>query len=248
MFAMNGYDLDAQHLNLDKKNSILHWSGMDYQRLFQRNWNSHTQDLIDQGYSDSTVIEYRYNSHGFRDRDFDSTPSGLALGCSFTEGTGIHEEHSWPRVLSKDININIWNLGVAGSCVDTCFRLLHYWISRLNVKFVVLSTPPLYRVELYHENFPYTLMNGGASVQTAMFSDWYKMWATDDCNAESNRVRNILAMQQICNQYNIPIVYIHVEDWPERLDHGRDLSHPGTKSNNAFAMQMRQKLIEENVI
>ncbi len=49
------------------------------------------------------AVEFDYNSHGFRDRTFGERNEGVlrvaVVGDSFTEGQGVREEHTFPRVL-----------------------------------------------------------------------------------------------------------------------------------------------------
>lgn len=244
---MNGYEISPDHPNTLKKNLTLYWSGMDTEDRFLKNWSSEPtrSQLINFNYTDQTTITYKYNSHGFRDSEFDSTPSGLALGCSFTEGIGIEENQTWPKVLSKKLNFNIWNLGIGGTGADTCFRMLAYWIDKLHIKFVTMSVPPVDRVEVFFDGAPSTLTNN--QQQFGILKSWFKVWASEDQNHQISRLKNILAIEQICSQRNIPLVYMNVEDW-DPYDRARDLSHLGTKSNEVFANKIYKRIIERNIL
>lgn len=54
------------------------------------------------------AVEYRYNSLGFRDAEIGPKPARvqrvLVLGDSFTEGQGVREEDTYPRVLENLLN------------------------------------------------------------------------------------------------------------------------------------------------
>ena len=89
-----------------------------------------------------TDIEYKFNSHGFRCDEF-SLPSELPivfLGCSFTEGVGLHQHETWSYQLIEKIrnktnkNIPYWNLGLGGTGIDTQSRLLYFLTTILNIK------------------------------------------------------------------------------------------------------------------
>jgi len=54
------------------------------------------------------AVEYRYNALGFRDAEVGPKPPGVlrvfVLGDSFTEGQGVREPDSYPRVLDRLLN------------------------------------------------------------------------------------------------------------------------------------------------
>ena len=127
----------GEHTQTQFANKSLRWSGADSEQRFDQHQRDPVKSKILQelGWTKESIT-YNYNSAGFRDRQFDSTVSGIAIGCSITEGTGVREEQTWPSVLEKSTNYKVWNLGVAGCSLDCCFRLLDYWIRHLNAKFV----------------------------------------------------------------------------------------------------------------
>jgi hypothetical protein len=231
-------DSGPKHKNYNVKGLVLSWKDSDSQWEFEKNCKDPAkQKLLEQlGWLEPNCISYKFNSFGFRDEEFDSRPCGIALGCSFTEGTGLPEHTVWPRVLSKMTGTHTWNLGVGGSSIDTTFRLLDYWLTKLSPKFVTLCTPPDGRVEVFDRDEPLTLMPGINSILEP-FNAFFKVWASSDTNAMISKQKNLLAMQQLCNQANIPLVYL---DYTSMITHGdaRDLAHFGVNSHANFAEQI----------
>lgn len=81
---------------------------------------------------------YKDNSYGFRfDNDFknfdtltvnDWQNMYVCLGCSWTYGTGVTPEYTWPAQLSEKLGEKCLNLGVQGSGIQTSYRILEAWI------------------------------------------------------------------------------------------------------------------------
>jgi lysophospholipase L1-like esterase len=71
------------------------------------------------------AVEYRYNSLGFRDREFaprrPCVRRLIVLGDSFTEGQGVRREDAYPSVLDRLLNAarpgswEVWNAGRRGA-------------------------------------------------------------------------------------------------------------------------------------
>lgn len=95
-------------------------------------------------------FSYRLNIHGFRCNDFNTMDfnkkSIVYLGCSFTFGIGLPEEHIWCSVLHKmiqdryDEEFNFINLGVPGGSVDEYLRFIP-WLTKFNTQMVITNNP-----------------------------------------------------------------------------------------------------------
>lgn len=225
------------HHNFKFRNKTSRWAGTDSQDQFEQNSKDpdKLKQLQDLGWTDLGAIWYSYNSHGFRDVEFDDRPCGIAIGCSHTEGLGIPQSAAWPSVLSKLTNTHVWNLGVGGSSIDTCFRLLDYWLPILKPQFVTMCVPPADRVEVIDRG-------NAASITVNLVGpeylhSYYKVWASDDANAAISKRKNLLAMQQLCDVANIPLRYIDSNTWLSGA-HARDLMHHGVDANAEFAQRM----------
>lgn len=224
------------------------WFGMDSKKNFDENIkdSKKARHLATSGLDKPGCITYSYNSRGFRSREFDNTPSGIALGCSFTEGVGIPVESTWPSQLSNLLDTNIWNLGVGSSSADTAFNLLEHYINELNVQFVLLCAPPMDRFEFFRYEEPIRIM-AIASIHPPLYETFIKEWFTTEKNSSINQRKNVLAMQQICSQRNIPFFHLYTTT-DFRFDmQARDCAHAGVESNLEFAVKMHNKITGNNL-
>ena len=238
-------DPGPKHANWSNEKSTL-WDGSDHEKLYQ----SHIKDpknralLEKYGWVDTT-IEYRFNRQRFRADEFDNRPCGLSLGCSFTRGTGLHEHQVWPSVLSTLSDLHFWNLGVGGGAMDTCTRLLGYYIGKLRPRIVVLFEPPKRRFEFHDDGFWHIM-----GINAPNFQDFQKVYYAYDENSIINHRRNMLSMQQICVQNNVPFYSLactnnNVFPPVERSDLARDLLHQGPLAQQQLAEAMYQKIAPE---
>ena len=226
-----------QHKNSHLANTTHLWYGTDSEESFA----SHCSDpitykqLADLGYLD-TKITYTYNEQGFRSIKFDKTISaGLALGCSFTQGVGLSEEQVWPSIVSKQLNCPVWNLGVGSNSMDTVFRLADYWVPILNPKFVLVACPAANRIEFYNSNGEFINVLPGDS---SNHLNYYKEWILTPINARLNFKKNLLAITTICNQHNIPLVALSIDNDFSFDKQARDLAHSGPVAQTKFANKM----------
>lgn len=225
------------HFNQQFSSTTQFCSGTDTEENFNTNCKieKNYKKLKNLGWLDGEVLTYRYNSQGFRDDEFDQQPAGIALGCSHTKGVGIHAEHAWPRQLQNMLGQKIWNLGVGGAALDTCYRLLEYWIEHLNVEFVVCAVPGISRYELFANNNWSTLLPSEHTwTNMPWLSEYHKNYLTYDQNSEVNRRKNLQAMQHICNQHAVPFYYNLMEDFGDGAS-ARDLLHCGPDAHEELA-------------
>ena len=238
-------DPGPKHANWSDKKLTL-WDGSDYEKLYQSHIKdpSHRVLLEKYGWIDTT-IEYRFNTQCFRADEFDNRPCGLSLGCSFTRGIGLKEDQTWPSVISKLSGLHFWNLGVGGGAMDTCTRLLDYYINKLKPQFVILLSPPKHRFEFHDDGFWHVM-----GINAPNFQDFQKVYYAYDENSIINHRRNMLSMQQICAQNNVPFYSWECTDnrvFPpvERSDLARDLLHQGPAAQQQLAEAMYQKIAPE---
>ena len=225
------------HFNQQFASTTQLWSGSDTDERFKKNCaiEENYKKLNDLGWLDGEVLTYRYNSQGFRDEEFDQQPAGIALGCSHTQGVGIPAEHAWPQQLQNLLGQKVWNLGSGGAALDTCYRLLDYWIEHLNAKFVVCAVPGIARYEIFNSNWSNILPSMSLEIQDL---DWLvgyqKNYLLYDQNSELNRRKNIQAMQYICDKHGVPFYYDLLEDFVgDPL--ARDLMHCGADAQERLA-------------
>jgi len=117
--AIPAPDLPATNM---KGRAASAWLGVDNLESYQNRTPS--------GYN-STDIEYRFNSHGYRCREFDDRGdiNILLLGGSETLGIGVAEEQTYAARLEASLNerhdksVRVWNLGMTVCSNDTIARL-----------------------------------------------------------------------------------------------------------------------------
>jgi hypothetical protein len=217
---------------------------MDSQQTFA----NHVKDpgsqskLAQYGWLEPNCISYSFNTAGFRDDEFTGEPAGLALGCSFTQGIGVDMPNTWARQLSNLTGQRIWNLGVGGGASDTMFRLAEYWLEHLNIKFVTMLVPNVERVEIWDNGRPHILMHNTDNMQNLV--EYKKVYWSNNINGEINQRKNLLAIQQLCTQKQIPICWMFKDDI-DPVDLGRDLAHCGRKSTAIIAEKMYEMIKEK---
>jgi hypothetical protein len=235
-----------QH-NYFYKGSTIHWNGSDQLELYKKNMQkSSTRILLQKHGWINSDIEYSYNSHGFRCPEFDNTPCALALGCSFTEGTGLHLYQAWPYRLSTILNFTVWNLGSGGGSIDTVFRILEHYINRLNTKYIFLLLPPVDRLEYCNIENGFPIIHPS---QVASHHSFAKEWLSQSFNGIYNTKKTLLAIEQLCAKANIPLFtycskdalfeYVHNDN--RNIDFARDLMHPGVSYQEYVANIMYSK-------
>lgn len=233
----------CDHFARDRAGQTLNWTSTDDEKTFQENCQDPVQKsrLEQLGWLDPGAITYRHNSHGFRCPEFDQRPSGIALGASVTFGVGVPESQTWSQVLARSMGIHVWNLGVEGGALDTCFRVLKYYINQLNVEFVALVVPPTGRFELMSHHGRYQVF--GMHMEPDRHFDYIKEWLVSDENAQLNSEKNIRAMRDLCHEQDIEFYFPGFDAFfPDDGGQARDLKHPGTTAHREFAEIVRQNL------
>ena len=239
----------ATHFNINRAGKQLDWHSMDNKERFEQNCQDPEKKIKLQslGFLEPNCVTYKFNHQGFRCDEFDDRPAGMALGCSFTEGVGISVNDTWPAVLSGLVGQHIWNLGLGGGSMDTCFRMLDHYIDILNPKFIVLCHPPAQRFEFFDKYNKSRVLIAG-HLDTEVHKEFGQEWMANDTNIKTNQRRNLLAMKWRCQEKNIPFFAFSVTNTPNNQDDlwkdacARDLSHPGGDTNHHFAHKIYKKI------
>lgn len=222
-------------------NQHLDWFGTDSQDAYHKHLsNSDTRQRIKSAHWLDANITYQFNEHGFRSDNFDQGPGFVALGCSHTQGVGLPYNSMWATIVARALEIQSWNLGIAGGSMDTCFRLAQYWLPKLKPKFVVILEPR-YRVEIHRKKIIESI---SLATDERVAECWYlKEFATNEENSHNNQLKNRFAIQAICTELQIPLYHWTTDTWQqqpmdsvgESYDEARDLAHPGVRHNKNFA-------------
>lgn len=221
----------------------IHWMSPDTKENYQRHLNdSAKRHMLQQfGWVDQH-IDYTFNSDGFRTDEFDDRPNFVTIGCSFTQGVAVNRSDTWAQLVSDQLGLSVWNLGVAGASADTCYRIIKHYAPILKPKFVVLLEPRYNRVELHYSDHqkPYSI-NWAYDAESWGNSGYLKTWLSNDYNMQLYAEKNRASIAHVCNKLDIPVVMYAPNDYIDlvadktQLDLGRDLLHPGRLNNRAFA-------------
>lgn len=236
---MTDYSTVPHHPWYRFRNQQLHWVPGDTLEQWQNNMAdpARRKVLEKYGWNNPEAITYKFNSHGFRCAEFNNDPALVTIGCSFTGGLALPYDHIWPTLAADQLKLACVNLGVAGVGMDTCFRLLHFYIEKLNAKVVGLLCPEDTR-------FEWTTTNGEieyVSPYTINHDYAHRMWYQHENNGKQNFIKNLMAIKYLCLANQIKLVVLHqdpdlfntpAEDpWPP----GRDLAHVGSVSHKECA-------------
>ena len=155
------------------------------------------------GWTDDTVIEYQFNSGGFRTDEFDQSERIVILGSSPTVGVGLHRSQTWSELLSKKINMPIWNLATGTGCLDTMYRVLKNYLPQLNVTMVIEFGGEKDAFEIYYQN-KWHVVNSPTDYSNSDLQSTTNIWYTHLENQQTNQEKNTDAMRWICNQHRVP--------------------------------------------
>lgn len=224
----------------DYANKTLNWLPMDTQERYNQNLKENFDLLHRFGWIDQQ-IEYKFNSHGFRTKEFMDLPSAVFLGCSHTAGVGLPVENTWPYYVSNNINLHCYNLAIGGGSNDLAFRISYYYLEKLKPKIVFLLSPEPARIEILTPNDVLSIIPNDKDQQVGYY---YKLFLSNDKNFILNQQKNILGIESLCNRLKIKFVYI---DEPyaietNSLDLARDLMHKGPESNFNLAQRFLNML------
>jgi hypothetical protein len=216
------------HFNTCVRGQTVYFNGSDHKDLWEKNIkiSENYKFFEENGWLDEKAISYTFNTHGFRCEEFDQRPAWLALGCSFTEGVGLSINDVWPILLNKLIDKHIWNMGVGSSALDTCFRLLDYYIDKLNVQGIFLLQPPKHRIEIFTDGKPVMYL---PSDEYDKHYPLFKHWISDDTNVTVSIRKNLLAIQKLCDSKDVRLITRPSTDLNSGKSYcrARDLIHHG---------------------
>jgi lysophospholipase L1-like esterase len=217
------------------------WDTSDSEKTFLKNSQDSTARtrLETLGWL-NTIIEYRFNQEGFRTCEFDQHFDVICFGCSFTMGTGVHAEDTWPSQLQAISGLAVANLGHAGSSNDTVFRYAEHYLSRLTPKFAVWLQTDMHRLELVDDALSVNLNILAGDTKNPCANDYFtKIWFSSETNQRLNLKKNTLAFEHLCYHRNITPVVLprdsigSLRPWPDGM--ARDLVHPGAEAYKQIA-------------
>jgi len=121
--------------------------------------------MIPERYLDPSVVRYKFNSLGYRTKEFDEFKDNefmLCIGCSYTEGTGIAEEDIWHTYVGGKVDLPVMNLGYGGAGPDVVeLNIMQYFKAGYPKPKIVLVQWPGFLRKIFvperHRQEPYSI-------------------------------------------------------------------------------------------
>ena len=235
------------HYYTQHSNKTINWVGTDQQER-QSEIKSNPVEFkkwIASGWDNNSVIEYVFNEHGFRTDSFDQSRRIAVFGSSQTVGVGLSQEQSWPSIFGKILNQPIWNLATGSGAIDTCYRMIKYYVEELNISAIVLAIPEDNKWELWDNKGSPRLVNGKIQPGIQEICD---AWESHENNKIINREKNLEAIKYICYKKQLPFIAFDLGDANkytpvEPIDWSRCMCHVGPRYHNAIANWIIEKLL-----
>ena len=218
------------------------------------------QQLLENNWIDKDII-YQFNSRGFRTPEFTDKENFLVLGCSFTCGVGLPEEMMWANLLSKSLGLDVWNLGVGGSGSDTCYRIADHYIPKLRPRYVIMLEPEHARTEIFAAVHGVSVWpqivrpDINDSMRYLTDNNYMKTWWLYDENSRIRAQKCVQAIAYLCYKYHVEFYHYKAVDFISQkfwklmsgvlVDVARDLAHPGPATNQCFAKQVFDDIINK---
>jgi hypothetical protein len=103
--------------------------------------------------SDIGSCYYTFNELGFRgDSPKKKGTRVMSVGCSHTEGIGVHNHQTWSHYLTRNMKSAVdLNLGISGRSNDYISRTIISWTDYLNPDLVLVMYTYPHRREFYRE-------------------------------------------------------------------------------------------------
>lgn len=182
-------------------------------------------------------ITYQRNEYGHRNKSINELSDDFILcsGCSLTEGIGLHNDDIYPTLLSKSLNKDVYNLGLASSGQDLIYYNLSLWFGNIKKK------PKLVVIQDTYNDRAFIDKNGGIlplgpwfdripkDMLTNMETENFKSLVLSEFSEHYNVIMKQMFLSHMAS-LNIPVITIDPDDF-KPLDFARDLKHPGVKTH-----------------
>jgi hypothetical protein len=228
----------------------------------QENFDANKKRLGDSWYYAKNKISYKRNSLGHRTvelKELNLDNYIICTGCSITEGIALEEQYRYSSLLRKELNVDVYNMGVASSGNDTLVHNLLTWLSSIEKKpkFIVIQWTDIHRFMTM--DYDDTIQLKGLWLNTEPHITRF-ITSGDEIHyfqSKSKYLRNLLK-----TIVNIPIIEIPWStDFPKTdnqtdiilsktnfVDYGRDFMHPGIKTHRRWADMIIEKQFNRSLI
>lgn len=208
-----------------KSNRVLKFTQTDSEEKFYQNKKKFGVDWY---YFDKD-IEYKYNSWGYRTKEFSELSDDylLVIGCSFTEGIGLEYNDIWASKLGKKLNLDVFNLGIGGAGPDISSHntilfhnfllenkkfpkyVIYQWTFENRTSYMINDEYNSLNIETFSISYP----KDSYSKNHKKYYDWY-IHSFIDNGGELIKQNNLASM--LCNNIwksmNIPVYHWTWED------------------------------------
>ena len=214
----------------------------------QENFEANKKRLGDGWHYSLNPITYKRNSLGHRTSELKNLNLDnyiICTGCSITEGIALEEQCRYSSLLSNDLNLDVYNMGVASSGNDAIVHNLLTWLTTIDKKpkFIVIQWSDMNRFMTDDDDSNIQLKGLWLNTDPAIS----KFIASGDeihyFQSKSKYLRSLLK-----TIVNVPIIEIPwSSDFPKAdsqtivlpktnyLDYGRDFMHPGIQTHRRWA-------------
>jgi hypothetical protein len=243
--ALHGSDNIWDH-SIQPGPRVTYWNGLDSEQRYRANSKDPVQRerLAQWGWLDRK-IEYELNSWGFRStgcREVEDIigPSLVTLGCSFTFGTGLPYESTWPSLVSKQLGLDLINLGTPGHGLD----LNSHWLltqghTIKDPRAVAVLIPPPGRITWVEEINDRLIGNTFSMTHLQNPS----IIANLELNAFLNYAKNMATIKLWAQSRNVPVyVFSAFAGNPSTFGLARDLCHNGEHWHRLGCEQIVQRI------
>lgn len=222
----------------------------DTEQLFNENLSSQPEEWEYR----SKDITYTRNEYGHRSKPINELHDDFILvtGCSLTEGIGLSIDDIYPTLLGKELQKDVYNLGLASSGQDLIYYNLSLWIKNIKKK------PSLIVIQDTYDDRAYIPKNGGILPLGPWFDRIPKGLLTD---TESENFKN-LVLSEYSQHYNYIVkemflnhmrdldisVIVVAPDMFSPLDYARDLKHPGVKTHQFVCSEVLKEVRANNIL
>lgn len=204
-------------------------------------------------------IRYKYNSLGHRSCELHELPKDYLLfaGCSFTEGIGLKLEDTYSHIVSQQLGLGYYNLGLGGSCPSVSVKNIITFLSKFihNMpKTIIVQWPYFLR---YYKINPalwiehHTPAGAEDTIYKALLENedayryniWERLYLLHFLHNIKYTGKVIELYTQNLEETNYIRGHDHTSNFTNIrwtrissfVDYARDLSHPGSLTNKSFA-------------
>jgi hypothetical protein len=87
-------------------------------------------------------LYYKFTEYGYRECTEDYKAKSIAaFGCSDTFGKGSYLNHTWPYILSKQLNKPVHNCGVPGASIKEVLKNILIFLDKANIETIAILIP-----------------------------------------------------------------------------------------------------------